>query len=87
MQKCPWPEPGIEEAAAVRFPASELTGGEGEVGERQEEIESYSEVVFSRSGAAGRGVGGEAELGAAVVLRRGSWVRLGPGSFVRVWGR
>ena len=38
----------------------------GEVGERIEEIESYSEVVFSRSGAAGRGVGGGAELGAAV---------------------
>ena len=65
-KKCPWPEPGTEEVAAVCFPASELAGGEGEVRERLEEIESYSEVVFSRSGAAGRGVGGGAELGAAV---------------------
>ena len=65
-KKCPWPEPGTEEAAAVRFPASELAGGEGEVGERLEEIESYSEVVFSRSGAAGRGVGGGAARPAAV---------------------
>ena len=31
-----------------------------------EEIESYSEVVFSRSGAAGRGVGGGAAKPAAV---------------------
>ena len=31
---------------AVHFPARELAGGEGEVGERLEEIESYSEVVF-----------------------------------------
>jgi hypothetical protein len=54
----PWPETGTEEAAAVWFPARELAGGEGAVGERLEEIESYSEVVFSRSGVAGRGVGG-----------------------------
>jgi hypothetical protein len=58
LQMCPWPEPGTEEAVAIRFPASELAGGEGEVGERLEEIESYSEVIFSRSGTGGRGVSG-----------------------------
>ena len=41
------------------------------MGERIEEIESYSEVVFSRSGAAGRGVGGGAKLVAAVADRGG----------------
>ena len=40
---------------------SELTGGEGEVGERLEEIESYSEVVLD-------GVGGDwTELAAVAV--------------------
>ena len=61
MQICPWSEPGIEEAAAVWFPASELAGGEGEVGERLEEIESYSKVVLD-------GVGGDwTELAAVAV--------------------
>ena len=36
------------------------------MGERQEGGESYSEVVFSSSGAAGRGVGGGAARPAAV---------------------
>ena len=66
LQICPWPEPGTEEVAAAEFPGEGARRRRGEVGERIEEIESYSEVVFSRSGAAGRGVGGEAELGAAV---------------------
>ena len=51
------------------------------MGERLEEIESYLEVVFSRSGAAGRGVGGGAELGAAAVLRRGREGEVWPQSF------
>ena len=55
-QISPWPEPGTEEAAAA-FPGEGVHWRRGEVGERIEEIESYSEVVFSRSGAAGRGVG------------------------------
>ena len=40
----------------------------GKVGERIEEIESYSEVVSSRSGVAGRGVGGGAARPVAVVV-------------------
>ena len=35
---------------AVRFPASELAGGEGEVGESLEAIESYSKVVLDGVG-------------------------------------
>ena len=46
---------------AVRFPARELAGGEGEVGERLEEIESYSEVVLDGVG------GGWTELAAVAV--------------------
>ena len=59
--------------------------GEGEVGERLEEIESYSEVVFSRSGAAGRWVGGGAELGAAVA-DGGGGAPTAMGCDGRAWG-
>ena len=65
-QICPWPEPGTEEAAAVAFPGEGAHRRRGKVGERIEEIESYLDVVFSRSGAAGRGVGGGAARPVAV---------------------
>ena len=42
------------------FPVRRRLAGGGEVGERQEGGESYSEVGLSRSGAAGGGVGGGA---------------------------
>ena len=58
-------------------PARRRLAGGGEVGERQEGGESYSEVVLSRSGAAGSGVGGEAEA-----HRR--W-RTAAASFQRLW--
>ena len=57
------------------------------MGERQEGDESYSEVVFSRSGAAGRGVGGEAELGGGCGAPARLLGEARAGSFVRVWGR
>ena len=62
----PWPEPGTEEAAAAAFPGEGARRRRGEVGERQEGGESYSEVVSSRVGAAGRGVDGVAARPAAV---------------------
>ena len=51
---------GTEEAAAVAFPGEGARRRRGEVGEVQEGGESYSEVVLSRSGVAGSGVGGGA---------------------------
>ena len=65
--------------AAVRFPASELAGGEGEVGERLEEIESYSEVVLAGVG------GGWTEL-AAVAVGAPAGVDGGSGAPVREGG-
>jgi hypothetical protein len=54
------------------FPDDGAHWRRGEVGEGIEEIESYSEVVFSRSGAAGRGVGGGAARPAVVASCGGS---------------
>jgi len=41
LQICPWPEPGIEEAAPGRIPASPAAGGEGGEGEQHEEATLY----------------------------------------------
>ena len=62
------------------FPGEGAHRRRGEVGERQEGGESYSEVVSSRSGAAGSGVGGVAARPAAA-LRREMEGKGRPGSF------
>ena len=60
-QISPWPEPGIEEAAAAAFPGEGARRRRGEVGERQEGGESYSGVVLSRSRAAEQWLAGGGE--------------------------
>ena len=86
LQMGPWLEPGTEEEAAAAFPGEGARRRRGEVGERREGGESYSEGVLSRSGAAGSGVGGEAvarlrRRAAAAPLRRGREGDDRPGSF------
>ena len=65
--------------AAVRFPASELTGGEGEVGEELEDIECYPKVVLD-------GVGGDWTELAAVAVGAAVGVDGGGGAPVREGG-
>ena len=66
-------------ALAGRIPASSVAGGEGEVGERLEEIESYSEVVLD-------GVGGDRTELAAVAVGAAAGVDCGGGAPVREGG-
>ena len=75
----PWPEPGTEEAAAVRFPASELAGGAGEVGEELEDIDSDPKVVLDA-------VGGHWTELAAVAVGAAAGVDGGGGAPVREGG-
>jgi hypothetical protein len=59
---CPWPDFGAGEAAGGRNPAPVVTGGEGLVGERQEESERNLGVGSIGAGVAG--TGGAAESSA-----------------------
>ena len=65
--------------AAVRFPASELAGGEGEVGEELEDIDGYPKVVLD-------GVGGDWTELAAVAVGAATGVDGGGGVPVREGG-
>ena len=62
--------------AAVRFPASELAGGEGEVGEELEDIDGYPKVVLD-------GVGGDWTELATVAVGTAIGVDGGGGAPVR----
>ena len=65
--------------AAVRFPASELADGEGEVGEELEDIDGYPKVVLD-------GVGGDWTELAAVAVGAAAGVDGGGGAPVREGG-
>jgi len=58
LQKCPWPEPGKEEAAAGRIPAASVAGGEVPRVESQEERGSYLGMCSDGVGEAGRRLAG-----------------------------
>ena len=74
---CPWPDFGAGEAAGGRNPAPAAAGGEGPVGERQEESERNLGVGSVGSGVTG--AGGAAESSgrqwrrAAAATVRWSW--------------
>ena len=61
-QLCPWPDVGAGEAAGGRNPAPVAAGGEGPVGERQEESERNLGVARVGLGMAGGGSSAEQGL-------------------------